>query len=100
MVATYVRLRASARDAVPDEDRDEFDALFPEKVEAGSVPTFFDVLREQERATFYAVRSLLETLAGWLEGYVQEARMEMEAAEYAKARVKEERGIGFKSAKS
>lgn len=97
MVGTYLRLRATARDAVPGKDRDEFDALFPEKVEAGSVGTLFDVLREGERGTFFAARSLLETLAGWLGGYVEEARMAMEAAEYAKARVKEERGVGFKS---
>jgi hypothetical protein len=38
----------------------------------------------------------LASLAGWLDGYVTEARMSMEAEAYADARVKAERGVGFK----
>jgi hypothetical protein len=36
-------------------------------------------------------------IAGFLGGYVAEARMSTEAQAYAEARVKEERGIGFQS---
>jgi hypothetical protein len=35
-------------------------------------------------------------MAGWLDGFVQEARMNLEAQACAQARVKEERGVGFK----
>jgi hypothetical protein len=50
-----------------------------------------------ERAQqYHSAKTLLASLAGWLSGYVQQARMELEARAYAEERVKAERGVGFR----
>lgn len=92
MMHSYQRLRGEVQQGIPDEDRAEFDRMFPENVSefavARGVPT-------QQAGKFHAARGLLEQMAGWLDGYVRSVQMEAEAKEYAAARVKEERRPGF-----
>lgn len=90
MERAYERLRIEVQDAIPNEHLQEFDGLFPEHIGG------FGHSPRGEAERFHAARSLLASMAGWLDGYVQAARMEMEAQAYAEARVKEERGFGFK----
>ncbi len=49
---------------------------------------------EHHRKYLFA-RGLLEQMAGWLDGYVQQTRMHAEAEAYAKARVAEERKSSY-----
>ncbi len=94
MLTTYERMRSEVRDAIPKEHHKEFDRLFPATIErpvnnpGGRLALI--------AGRFNSARSLLGSMAGWLDGYVQAARMQMEAEAYAQARVKEERGVGFK----
>ncbi len=85
----YDRLRDAVRDTIPEEDLEEFDRLFPES---------FVALTPLERFGF--AQTLLASLSGWLGGYVQQARLDQEARAYAEARVKAERGVGFKGSKA
>jgi len=94
MADSYRRLRHETRDAIPEEDREEFDRLFPETPPAITSRAMGRL--GYEAAKFHAARALLGTMAGWLDGYVQHARMQMEAQAYAEKRAKEERGVGFK----
>jgi len=91
LAQTYSRLRAEARNLVPDDRRDELDRVCPETLQATGGSRML-----LQAARFNAARSALSILAGWLQGFVDEARMAMEARAYAEARVKEERGVGFK----
>lgn len=85
----YKALRLEVARAVEDDAREEFDRLFPAELGGyGRNPN--DMLEK-----FYAARTLLETLAGWLDGFIQEARMTIEAEAYARERVKRE-SVGFK----
>jgi hypothetical protein len=42
-----------------------------------------------------ATAALLQ-MKGWIDGLLREAQMELEAKAYAEARLKQERGVGFK----
>jgi hypothetical protein len=92
---SYTRLRGEAIDIIPAKVRDEFERLFPEHpfTRRGhtSGPRF--AIETANRAN--EARAILGTLAGWLGGFVAEARMKQEAAAYAQARIKAERGTGF-----
>ncbi len=96
----YQKLREEVGTVIEDEQREEFERLFPpwsRPSTAGSVRGGFDPLRAA--AATNEARALLGQLAGWLEGFVSEVRMKLEADAYAKERVKQERGIGFGPAK-
>jgi hypothetical protein len=93
MMATYDRIRAEVADVVSDEQSDEFSSLFPETVT--NYPGLVLGASSKEAAKYNSARVLLGSLAGWLDGFVAEARMQKEADAYAAARVKEERGVGF-----
>ncbi|MDQ3878367.1 MAG: hypothetical protein M3290_08480 [Actinomycetota bacterium] len=94
---SYRNLRAQVRDAIEPELIAEFDGLFPE-----DPPDIIN--RSQGRLALMASRALqakglLETMAGWLGGIVasatEERRLRIEAEEYAKERVRQERGVGL-----
>lgn len=94
---SYRTLRTQVRDAVDSELHEEFDALFPE-----NPPDIIN--RSQGRlglmmARALQAKALLETMAGWLGGIVdsatEERRLRIEAEEYAKERVRQERGVGL-----
>jgi hypothetical protein len=96
----YRRLRAEVAETIPEDLREEFSKLFPENV---SFPPSGDVQGSallQQAAQANAARSLLEQMAGWLDGLVESAEHQMrinaEAQAYAQERVKAERGIGFR----
>lgn len=94
LAGTYRRLRAEVRGAVEAQHWPEFDRLFPESL--GGFPQS----QRGDAEKLNAARRRLAMMAGWLEGFVKEARMDMEAQAYAAARVREERGIGFKGSES
>jgi hypothetical protein len=86
----YTRLRKEVAAIVPSEDREEFDRLFPES--AGSFGH-----RPMDKANkYHAAKGLLGQLAGWLRGYVDEAQFQAKADAYARERMKQGRGVGFK----
>ena len=93
MVNVYRRFRAEAKKVIPSDHAEEFDAMFPDDVAIQRANPRDDLLDSAARYT--GARLLLATLAGWLDGFVQEAKMQIEADAYAQARVKEERGVGF-----
>ena len=89
----YERLRAEALAIVPDDKAEEFGHLFPEWTggKVGRVGMHAVPLAEQALA-------MLGQLAGWLDGFVEEARLAAEAQAYAVERVRQERGVGFRGA--
>lgn len=89
----YVRLRQEVREAIPEEDREEFDRLFPASIDRVSRTLAQAPPRQVDR--YGTAQTLLTTLSGWLGGYVQQARMQAEAKAYAEERVRAERGVGF-----
>jgi hypothetical protein len=93
LARTYERLRGEVREAVHKGYRDEFDRLFPEQVHRGSGAT----PAQMSARTYNEARSLLGSMAGWLQGFIDEARMQNEVQAFAEARVKAERGVGFKT---
>ena len=93
MVASYMRLREEVWSAVPNEDKPEFDRVCPHNAIKGAGGRT-DL---RTAASHYSeARTLLAVMAGWLDGYVQHARMAMEAEATARERVRQERGVGFR----
>jgi hypothetical protein len=97
----YRGLRAQVFETLPEPLRDEFTRLFPDSVPpqpSGDVRGGGPLLAQAAQAN--AGRSLLEQMAGWLDGVVESAehemRLEAEARAYAEERVKAERGVGFR----
>ncbi len=92
----YYRFRQEVRDAIPEENREEFDKLFPDTLNPSQkAHRQTNPVTDLER--YGTAQTLLTSLAGWLGGYVQQARMQAEAEAYAEARVRTERGVGFKA---
>jgi hypothetical protein len=106
LVETYERLREWAAQVIGDAHRDEFNRLFPQTIDqriagtgaAGGRPNPAALFAQQEVAS--EARTRLGSLAGWLNGFIEEAqfrtRVQAESDAYAKERVKAERGVGFK----
>lgn len=92
MAARYRIFRHEAQKVVPKGYLDELESLFPEAPIAGGRR---DVREEAE--TYNQARGLLGALAGWLDGFIQEARSQAETEAYVRERVKQERGVGFKA---
>jgi hypothetical protein len=91
----YLSLRDEARELAEAEAvTAEFDRLFPNL--PGAVPSSkissagFDPFEGASYANEAA--AALAKLSGWLNGFVEQARLAMEAEAYAKARVNQERG--------
>jgi len=95
----YRRLRAEVAGAIPEPLSEEFSKLFPESVPPPGGGAGLGRLGAQA-AESNAARSLLEQMAGWLDGVVESAehqmRIDAEAKAYARERVKAERGVGFR----
>ena len=96
LAMTYTRIRTEVRDIIPDEQAEEFDRIFPEQVPTGR-SVGGQLMRQAEH--FNQARTLLGSLAGWLDGFIREAHMHAEVAAYAAERIRQERGIGFKSSR-
>lgn len=94
MAERYETLVVEARLTIPETELEEFDRLFPKRIE-GPRPTGPGNMFGSAKM-FNDAKALLGTLAGYLGGYVSEARMQLEADAYAEARIKSERGVGFK----
>jgi hypothetical protein len=89
MVHAYVSLRQEVRATIPSEHHEEFDRLFPVELpdprgDLGSRP-----MRAAMR--FEAARGALGRMSGWLDGFVQAAKMHLEATAYAQERVRREK---------
>lgn len=88
----YAVFRAEAARIADEEDVvEEFDRLFP-AAPTVSTPSVarggFDPFKAGSDVA--EASSLLRRLAGWLDGFVQSARLEAEAAAYASERVRHE----------
>jgi hypothetical protein len=94
MQEAYNRVRGEVRETIPAARQEEFDRLFKSRLGGyGGGP-------RGEADRFHEAKTTLATLAGWLGGFVEEARLEAEVEAYAKARIKAERGVGFKAPRS
>ena len=71
----------------------EFERMCPAFIE--QPPPNFHALFEQDAFMIKATSALLQ-MSGWLSGLIQEAEMEMNARAYAEAKLKEDRGVGFR----
>ncbi len=98
MAGAYRRLRAEVCRVVHEEDEDEFKSLFPTTVDRAT--TIVGSILMHPTARYSTGRGLLASLAGWLDGYIEQARMAMEAQAYAEARVRQERAVGFQRSSS
>jgi hypothetical protein len=96
LASAYGRFREEALSAVDDSARAEVERLFPE-LHALSSSLNTDVVIDN----YHRARSLMQSLAGWLGGLIEEAqfkgRLEAEARAYAEERVRQERGVGFRA---
>ena len=92
---SYNRLRGEAIDIIPAKARDEFERLFPEDPLTPRRRTGGPNYQMETANRANEARAILGTLAGWLGGFIDEARMKQEVAAYAEARIKAERGTGF-----
>jgi len=91
----YASLRAEAPNVIPTEDQEELIRLLPLTLSGyGSGPRDLP-------GQFNAARIFLGSLGDWLGGYVERAQIaaqiEANAEAYAQARLKEERGVGFRA---
>jgi hypothetical protein len=86
----YVSLREEVREAIGPQHQAEFDRLFPAWNEPINTSHGIHTATQHSRA-----KGLLGRLAGWLDGFVQEAQMAMNAQAYAEELVKQERPLGF-----
>ncbi len=77
LVGSYATLREEVRQVVNDDLHGEFDRLFP-IMDVPAAPSVmqgggFDPFRSADIANL--ARTRLKTMGGWLDGFVQEARM-------------------------
>jgi hypothetical protein len=77
LVNSYATLREEVRQVVDEELHGEFDRLFP-AMEVPQAPRVmrgggFDPFKSADVANL--ARTRLKTMGGWLDGFVQEARM-------------------------
>jgi hypothetical protein len=93
----YTRFRNEAISIIPQEHLDEFRALFQEwsEVRPRSQNDLFGWAAYSNKA-----REILSRLGGWLDGYVAQAQMQANAEAYVKAKLGEERGVGFQAPSS
>lgn len=94
MAERYETLVVEARLTIPETEFEEFDRLFPKRIEGPRPTSGRDMFGSAK--IFNEAKALLGTLAGYLGGYVNAAKIELEAEAYAKERVRQERGVGFK----
>jgi hypothetical protein len=92
MADRWRELREEARNVIPAEQLDEFESLFPGGPEGNP-----GLGLRGQAAMFNEARGLLGSLAGWLEGFIEEARLQAEAEAYGRERAKQERGVGFRA---
>jgi hypothetical protein len=86
----YVRLRKEVAAVVSPQEEEEFARLFPEAANGyGRAPM-------EQAKKFHAAKGLLAQLGGWLQGFIDEAELQARAEVYARERVKQKRGVGFK----
>jgi hypothetical protein len=93
LTVTYQRVRGQVRNALPAQHQGDFEGLFPPDV-AGHYDPLDDAEHDQEAPI------LLASLAGWLQGFVLEARtsaeIEADARAYAEARIQANKRLGFR----
>lgn len=93
----YRRMRAQVTDLVGDGDlRDEFEAMFPRLPEfTGAAGPGRDLIAWHTEATGAALEAqrLLDQLAGWIGGLIDEQTLPDRIAAEAEARVKQEKGF-------
>jgi hypothetical protein len=104
LATAFQRLRPEVLDTLPEALREEFTKLFPDDVlkQSGGGGGLGPGRLRADAVQATEARSLLEQMAGWLDGVVESAehqmRIEIEARAYAQERVRAERGVGFRPA--
>jgi hypothetical protein len=102
LTSIYVQLRAQVASVVSEPQSAEFNALFPNEISVGAADNSIihdpgAMFAQQDVAS--QARSLIGALAGWLDGFIEEAqfaaKLHAEAEAYARERVKSEREFGF-----
>lgn len=99
--SAYTNLRQQVKSTIEDELQEEFESLFPAWSHPplmGSRRPGFDPLKVM--GVVNEAKALLGQLSGWLDGFVSEARLALEAKEYAEQRLREDRKIGFAKGES
>lgn len=103
LVDAYEGLRGRASQVIGDAHAEEFERLFPAAIDrrtAGHDITHDPGAMFVQQEVASDARTRIASLAGWLNGFIEEAqfnmRMQAEADAYAKERVRTERGVGFK----
>lgn len=81
LAGAYERLRAETAEIIPEPYRAELDRLFPHDAGPRSPG---DPRMMAKR--FSQAKTLLDSLAGWLGGFVREAQLEIESEGLAKAK--------------
>lgn len=103
LVEAYEGLRNRASEVVGDDHADELGRLFPPLIDRRTAGR--DITRDPsalfvQQEVDSEARTRIASLAGWLNGFIEEAqfnlRVQAEAEAYAKERVKADRGVGFK----
>jgi len=94
LAESYLRFRAEALDLVPEGDREELQRVCPEidEQEIGRIPrgSINPEARVLERELHAQAKVFLGSLAGFLDGYVEETRLRI--AEEEQARLATEKG--------
>ncbi len=92
MTSAYERYRSEAAGLLDEGYLDEFERMFPElDPPPPSKPWWRIIRRSEQREQYSKARVLLDSLAGWLDGFIAEARMKLKAREAAEALIREER---------
>lgn len=94
LAQAYRRFRAEARDIVLEEHRDEFERVCPDWAPPHRTRSLLSLMEGPSRV-YDEARIMLGTLAGFLDGYVRETQINLEAEAYAAAKLKAERTVGF-----
>lgn len=89
LIRAYQRYRSEAYDLLLDY-RDEFDRVCP----AWTSPEIAHAAT-RNAVEFAEAKLLMKALAGFLDGYVRETQLNLEAEAYARERINAERPVGF-----
>ncbi len=93
----YRRFRAQAAELVLEEHQQAFNATCPEwKEPLGGFTHSGNPAEALRQSRYYnEARVLMGALAGYLDGYVAETRLNLETEAYARERARAERPVGF-----
>ena len=89
MMESYLKCRAEALTAIDSNLRAEFGRMFPTMIVSSGIGA-------EAAARFNEARASLGRMDGWLQGQIEYLKYEHQVQAEAEAKVKADRGIGFK----